>query len=354
MNASSVPNNQSNPVATDPDIGDILAAFLVALLIFCTLITNCLVCVTFYLFKDLRTVCHYFVISLSAADILVAVVAMPFWCALQLTSMRWLFGESLRTFWNCMDILCGTASIMNLTAVSIDRHAAITEPFNYQSVMTSFRAISMIIFVWFYSIVVSGLRLAPWPTKTSYMHFVSATSFFIPLLIMIIMYTRIYLVARKQAHRMRNGRNYASDVKAAKTIAILIGLFVFCWGPFFAIVLSIAHDETVVVPHSLFNVIKWMGYCSSCLNPIIYSCLNRNYRRALRKLCQRVLKKREMVTETSSNTGVRPKARGSSFTVSTVDYDNNVGERNGGCRRNSLVLDSDTISDSQRVVETKW
>ena len=253
-----------------------------------------------------------------------------------------------------MDILCGTASIMNLTAVSIDRHAAITEPFNYQSVMTSFRAISMIIFVWFYSIVVSGLRLAPWPTKTSYMHFVSATSFFIPLLIMIIMYTRIYLVARKQAHRMRNGRNYASDVKAAKTIAILIGLFVFCWGPFFAIVLSIAHDETVVVPHSLFNVIKWMGYCSSCLNPIIYSCLNRNYRRALRKLCQRVLKKREMVTETSSNTGVRPKARGSSFTVSTVDYDNNVGERNGGCRRNSLVLDSDTISDSQRVVETKW
>lgn len=353
MNASSVINNQSNPVATDPDIGDILAALLVALLIICTLITNCLVCLTFYLFKDLRTVCHYFVISLSAADILVAVVAMPVWCALQLTSIQWLFSESLRIFWNCMDILCGTASIMNLTAVSIDRHAAITEPFNYPSVMTSFRAISMIIFVWFYSIVVSGSRLATWPTKTSYMHFVSATSFFIPLFIMIIMYTRIYLVARKQAHRMRNGRNYASDVKAAKTIAILIGLFVLCWGPFFAIILSIAHDQMVVVPPLLFNVIKWMEYCSSCLNPIIYSCLNRNYRRALRKLCQRILKKREMVTETSSNTGVRPKARGSSFTVSTVDYDNNVGERGGGCRSNSLVLDSVTISDSQRVDETK-
>ena len=343
MNSStSAITNQSHSVA-DPDIGDIFAAFLVALLIICTLISNCLVCIMFYLFKDLRTVCHYFVISLSAADILVAVVAMPFWCALQLTSMKWLFSPSLRTFWNCMDILCGTASIMNLTAVSVDRHAAITEPFNYPNVMTSFRAISMIVFVWLYSMLVSGLRLATWPTSTSYMHFVSSTSFFIPLFIMIIMYTRIYLVARQQVHRMRNGRNYASDVKAAKTIAILIGLFVLCWGPFFAIVLSIAHDQSVVVPPSLFNVIKWMEYCSSFLNPIIYSCLNRSYRRAFRKLYQRLRKRYDRTTETSANADFRAKARGSSFTVSTVDCDN-VGERIGRWKSDSVVLDNVTLN----------
>lgn len=345
MNSSASVNNQSD-TAIHPDVGDVLAALLGGLLIVCTLIGNSLVCISFYLFKELRTVCHFFVISLSAADIFVAMVAMPFWCALQVTSNRWLFSAQLRTFWNCMDILCGTASIMNLTAVSIDRHAAITDPFSYPNVMTSVRAIFMIVFVWLYAILVSGLRLASWPTKSSYMHFVSAASFFIPLFIMIVMYTRIYLVARQQVHRLRNGHNYARDIKAAKTIAILIGLFVFCWGPFFAIILCFAYDLSFPVPPSLFKVIKWMEYTSSCLNPVIYTCLNRSYRRAFGKLCTLVQRKSRDRADTSTSTGSRPKAIGSSFTGSTVEYDS-TAVRTRRWRNNSVVLDCVRTNDSR-------
>ena len=156
MNSSTLISNQSD-TSIHPDTENILAALLGGLLVIFTLIGNSLVCISFYLFKELRTVCHYFVISLSAADILVAIVAMPFWCALQVTSNRWMFSKELRTFWNCMDILCGTASIMNLTAVSVDRHAAITDPFSYPNVMTSVRAILMILFVWLYATVVLSL-----------------------------------------------------------------------------------------------------------------------------------------------------------------------------------------------------
>lgn len=322
MNVSTDTSDQSD-TAVHPD--NILAAFLGGLLVICTLIGNSLVCISFYLFKELRTVCHYFVISLSAADILVALVAMPFWCALQVTSNRWMFSEQLRTFWNCMDILCGTASIMNLTAVSIDRHAAITDPFSYPNVMTSMRAICMIVFVWLYSIVVSGLRLASWPTRSSYMLFIASASFFLPLFIMIIMYTKIYLVARQQVHRLRAGRNYAKDVKAAKTIAILIGLFVLCWGPFFAIILCYAYDQSFPVPSSLLNVIKWMEYTSSCLNPIIYTFLNRSYRRAFRKLCKLFRKSR--YRGESSSTGSRPKDGGSFSGSIEMSYDSGVDRR---------------------------
>lgn len=344
MNSSTNFGNQTDS-AVHPDIDNILATLLGGLLIICTLIGNCLVCISFYLFKELRTVCHYFVISLSAADILVAMVAMPFWCALQVTSHRWIFSVGLRTFWNCMDILCGTASIMNLTAVSIDRHAAITDPFSYPNVMTSTRAISMIVFVWLYSILVSGLRLASWPTKSSYMHFVSATSFFVPLFIMIIMYTRIYLVARQQVHRLRNAHTYARDIKAAKTIAILIGLFVVCWGPFFAIILCFAYDQSFSVPPLLFNVIKWIEYTSSFLNPIIYTSLNRSYRRAFRKLCHLVHNKRDRA-DTPPSIGSRSRAGNSSFTCSTVEYDSSV-ERTRRWRNNYVVLDCVRSNDSQ-------
>ena len=342
MNSSTLISNQSD-TSIHPDTENILAALLGGLLVIFTLIGNSLVCISFYLFKELRTVCHYFVISLSAADILVAIVAMPFWCALQVTSNRWMFSKELRTFWNCMDILCGTASIMNLTAVSVDRHAAITDPFSYPNVMTSVRAILMILFVWLYATVVSGLRLASWPTRSSYMHFVSCASFFIPLFVMIVMYTRIYLVARQQVHRLRKGHSYERDVKAAKTIAILIGLFVLCWGPFFAIILCYAYDPSFAVPRSLLNIIKWMEYTSSCLNPIIYSCLNRSYRKAFRKLCQLCRKRRDR-TGSSASTSSRYKL-GSSFTGSTMDYHSDIDRKRG--RSNSLIRDCVRVNDSQ-------
>lgn len=343
MNTSS--ENIQLETGVHPDIENIFAALLGGLLVVCTLIGNSLVCISFYLFKELQTVCHYFVISLSAADILVAMVAMPFWCALQVTSNRWMFSKQLRTFWNCMDILCGTASIMNLTAVSIDRHAAITDPFSYPHVMTSVRATCMIIFVWLYAILVSGLRLASWPTPSSYMHFIACGSFFLPLFIMIIMYARIYLVARQQVHRLRTGQNYARDVKAAKTIVILIGLFVFCWGPFFAIILCYAYDQSCPVPSSLLNVIKWMEYTSSCLNPIIYTCLNRSYRRAFRKL-YKLLRGRRYRGESSTSTSSRPRD-GGSFSGSIVASDSGLERRR--LRSNSIVLECVRPSNDSQI-----
>ena len=166
--------------------------------------------------------------------------------------------------------------------------------------MTSVQAIGMIVFVWLYSLLVSGLRLASWPTKSSYMLFIALSSFFLPLFIMIVMYVKIYLVARKQVLLLRRVRSYARDVKVAKKIALLIGLFFICGGPFFAIILCFAYDQSCPVPSSLFNVIKWMEYTSSCLNPVIYTFLNRCYRRAFRKPCKLVRKGRH---KSESNAG---------------------------------------------------
>ncbi|EDO47619.1 predicted protein, partial [Nematostella vectensis] len=259
-----------------------VAATFVAMLIVFTLIGNVLVCASFALFRELRTICNYFVVSLSAADILVALLAMPFWCALQVTSNMWMFGLELQLFWSCMDILCGTASIMNLMAVSIDRHIAITMPFYYETVMSPIKAKLTIMFVWLYAITISCLRLVQWPGKQGkvYMNIAAFASFLCPLTVMVVMYLRIYLVARYQVRRI--GRNYMTDVKAAKTIAVVIGVFVACWTPFFVIIICYAHHPGFNVTKTTLNVVKWMEYLNSCLNPVIYTCLNRNYRRAFR------------------------------------------------------------------------
>ena len=55
MNESVYPCNQSD-AAVQPSYGNILAAILGSLLIISTLIRNSLLCINFYLFKELRTV----------------------------------------------------------------------------------------------------------------------------------------------------------------------------------------------------------------------------------------------------------------------------------------------------------
>ncbi|EDO47616.1 predicted protein, partial [Nematostella vectensis] len=265
-----------------------VAVIFVALLMLATLFGNFLVFASFYTFHDLRTICNYFIISLSASDIMVALLAMPFWLVLQLApDMKYqtLLGRTEMSFWNCIDILCGTASIMNLAAVSADRHLAITAPYSYHELMTPVRAILVICGVWLYAITVSCLRLVSIPNK-GYSYLVFITSFFLPLASMLIMYTRIYVVALRQARRINRHHNYKTDIKAAKTIAVVIGAFSICWLPFFVLIIGFAVRDDFITHKSyqVYRAIKWTHYLNSCLNPIIYCCLNRTYRRAFKRL----------------------------------------------------------------------
>ena len=287
-------NSTAEPVDSgftyNTSAGNITAAFFVAVLMLLTLVGNVMVCACFYYYHDLRTICNYFIISLSAADILVALLAMPFWLVLQLTDMdeksKGVFSAELYLFWAIIDILVGSASIMNLVAVSFDRHLAITSPFSYNEVMTSSRATAMIVALWVFSLVLCSLRGLPMASTRSfllpYQLVVVAVSFVVPLLLMTVMYMKIYFVARNQA--LRIGRNFAKDMKATKTVAIVIGAFVVCWMPFFVIVTIYAFNPLYYVPIDFYKAIKWMEYLNSFLNPIIYTCLNRTYRRAFKKL----------------------------------------------------------------------
>lgn len=281
MNSSGEGNTpSSSPV--HPSTENIVAAVFVAVLIVLAVVGNLLVIASFYMFQELRTICNYFVVSLSAADVLVAVLAMPFWCSLQINNNKRPLGRELMLFWGCVDILCGTASIMNLAAVSMDRQCAITMPLSYPRLVTPKRAILTILFVWIYGTVVSTLRLAQWTDMGYYGYFVATTTFFLPLFIMIIMYSRIYIIARQHVRRI--SRNLATEVKAAKTIAVVIGCFILCWAPFFSIVVIYAYDRHFTISPKVVQVVKWLEYFNSCLNPIIYTCLNRTYRCAFKKL----------------------------------------------------------------------
>ena len=302
------------PTGIHPTPSSIVAAAFVGILILVTLFGNILVCVSFYSFPNLRTICNYFIVSLSVADILVALIAMPFWFIVQLNNTIWPLSKDLLLFWGCIDIFCGTASIMNLTAVSVDRMLAIVTPFKYPKILTSKKAVIVILFGWVYSAAIACSRLASWPGR-SFLHFVSTVSFFLPLSLVILMYTVIFIVVKIQVQRIGSagGKEHANEMKAAKTILVVIGAFVICWLPFFVIVVGHANNPKFSYPIEVYNMFKWMEYLNSCLNPVIYTCMNRTYRRAFKRLFNRVYLEQTVGTTRRGSVSVYLSRRGSAI-----------------------------------------
>ncbi|MEE6458374.1 hypothetical protein FKM82_000268 [Ascaphus truei] len=76
----------------------------------------------------------------------------------------------------------------------------------------------------------------------------------------------------------------ARERKTVKTLGIIMGTFILCWLPFFIVALVFPLCEQCNMPHLLFDVINWLGYSNSLLNPIIYAYFNKDFQSAFKKI----------------------------------------------------------------------
>lgn len=211
----------------------ILVTIVLTFIILLTIIGNILVILSVFTYKPLRIVQNFFIVSLAVADLTVAILVLPFNVA-NMVMGRWEFGIHLCKMWLTSDVLCCTSSILNLCAIALDRYWAITDPINYAQKRTVERVLLLIAGVWILSLVISSPPLIGWNdwpeqfdsthpctlnSNPGYRIYSALGSFFIPLIIMTIVYIEIYIATRRRLRdRARATRLNAMNLKGKEPV----------------------------------------------------------------------------------------------------------------------------------------
>nr|XP_054766702.1 5-hydroxytryptamine receptor 1D-like [Lytechinus pictus] len=326
-----------------------------SIIIIGTILGNLLVLTSVCLEKKLRSPPNILIINLAVADILVAVLVMPLAASYDLSG-QWIFSQALCDMFICFDVTCCTASIVDLCVISVDRYLAISRPFRYARHRTTRLMLGLVAGVWTISAFISFSPLLIFQNEHTAKHcllsqdpiytiYSTLTAFYVPLLIMVVVYYKIYRAAgeieRRELQRrpstpallprgsvrsgsissegdsssnpskelrrkssivrfteyirsasrnslasVQGGKNKISvklERKASKTLGIIMGAFVICWLPFF--ILAIARVFcNCVIPQALHGTLVWLGYVNCMLNPIIYPFFNKDFGPAYRKM----------------------------------------------------------------------
>ena len=282
-----------------------------------SLVANSLIVMIVYKTPNLRKPINYFIANMASSDLLFPIFFTP-WTLSHLHTTSFLIGGQLgQAFCKLVPFFANVSiavSIQNLILIAVDRFGAVVFPLRSPLIRSKLCPF-FILATWIVAVAVSSPRLfanelveSPEGTwcvtrwKKAFGESSSPTSFqlaysslftYIPVLLLVILYSIIVIKLKTQAHpgeksantqqqRDRRNRNVLQ-----MSIAI-VTVFVFCWLPLSISVLIIQYQGTFTHLSCSFwiyyEVAFFMSTAYCAINPVICFMFSSNYRKALKRL----------------------------------------------------------------------
>lgn len=282
---------------------------ILSLLIIFSLVGNTLVCIALAVEKSLRTPANTFLLNMSVGDIIVtSTVVVTDWTYLMFFP-KWILGAFGNWIYNIGFLAFLIVPFLTLIAVTVDRYVSIVYPLRYILLVTRRRVAVCLFLLWFYTFViitVFTVFLFPDEVPGDYWKFLISNQCyiallvchtFLPLVVIVILNIRIYLVALRHSRQIAallqrflthggNVRYMMFELKATRTVWIVIVILVISWFPFIL-------NETLyyLLPErlqcsllKLGTIANYVTYLNGALNPVVYALRHRRFFLVFKKI----------------------------------------------------------------------
>ncbi|KAM8856131.1 trace amine-associated receptor 13c-like [Spinachia spinachia] len=269
-----------------------------------TVTLNLLVIISISHFRQLHTPTNLLLLSLAASDFFVGI---PILFQMVLLEGCWFLGDLMCILYIVLGFTITSASVGTMVLISVDRYVAICEPLHYANKVTQRRVQVCVCLCWMFAALFNSLLLKenleePGMYNSCFgecvfvVNYVSGLAdllftFLSPVTVIIVLYTRVFVVAVTQARAMRSQvaafplkfsmsiTANKSEMKAARTLGVVIVVFLLCVCPYYCISLS---GQDTLFNASSFAFVTCLFYFNSCLNPLIYALFYPWFRKSMK------------------------------------------------------------------------
>ncbi|KAG7204445.1 hypothetical protein KM043_004881 [Ampulex compressa] len=292
------------------------------------LIGNVSTCIVIARNKSMHTATNYYLFSLAISDLLLLVSGLPPEIYLVWYKYSYIFGEGFCVLRGLAAETSTNASVLTITAFTVERYVAICHPFLSQTMSKLSRAVKLILVVWLVALsfalpqalqfgvvrhgrdanVVVACTLKRILLRHSF-ELSTFLFFVVPMSLITVLYALIGLKLRKSNMMKRNSGSSGSDCRhhhagrssrrVLKMLVAVVIAFFTCWAPFHVQRL-VAIYGTNTEDHITSNS-KWMEflyllmtyisgvlyYVSTTINPILYNIMSNKFRVAFMETLSR-------------------------------------------------------------------
>ncbi|KAG7503192.1 trace amine-associated receptor 13c-like [Solea senegalensis] len=267
-----------------------------------TVILNLLVIVSISHFRNLHTPTNILLLSLGISDFLIG-----FLIFFQTSAMEgcWFLGDFMCLLYYLLEYIVTAASIGNMVLISVDRYVAICDPMHYRTKVSEKRVKMCVCACWGCATLCHCVLLRhnlkqPGSLNSCIGECVilinnistvidMTVSFIGPVIVVVVLYLRVFVAVIAQVRAMR-ARTAAgpqqssvkvkkSEMKAARTLGVVIVVFLLCVCPFYCAVVT-GTDTLLSVSNDAFVILLF--YFNSSLNPLIYAFFYPWFRKSIK------------------------------------------------------------------------